>query len=134
MRKTGWVPFGLWAIPGVVVGLQVSVIGVFLLPVGLIAAVLLTRYARRWPEVLGLFEGVAAVCFFVVVLSADYWTCPPSGEVTTRTKNTVTIDSCGDVNPWPWLIVGLICAVGALSAFVLARRDRADGLGVAPGP
>ena len=122
MRKTGWIAFSLWAVLGIVVGLQVSAIGVLLLPVGLVVIVLLAKFTRIWPEVLGIFEGIAAVCFLVVALSADYWTCPPRGEVITRTKDSVTVESCGTLNPWPWLIAGLILAVGAALAYRVAKR------------
>ena len=122
MSKTGWIAFSLWAVPGIVAGLQVSAIGVLLLPVGLVVIVLLAKSTRIWPEVLGLFEGMAAVCFVVVALNADYWTCPPSGEVITRTKDSLTVESCGTVNPWPWLMVGLTLAVGAAVAYRVAKR------------
>ena len=122
MRKTGWIAFSLWAVPGIVVGLQVSAIGVLLLPVGLLATILLAKFTRVWPEVLGGSEGIAAVCLLVVALNADYWTCPASGEVITRTKDSLTVESCGTVNPWPWLIVGLIFAVGGAIAYGIAKR------------
>lgn len=136
MRKSGWIAFSLWAVLGIVVGLQVSAIGVLLLPVGLVVIVLLAKFTRIGPEVLGVFEGIAAVCFLVVALNADYWTCPPSGEVITRTKDSVTVESCGTLNPWPWLIAGLIFAVGAALAYRVAKRpprpaldDRPEAVG-----
>ena len=128
MRKTGWIAFSLWAVPGIVAGLQVSAIGVLLLPVGLVVIVLLAKVIRIWPEVLGICEGIAAVCFLVVALNADYWTCPPSGEVITRTKDSVTVESCGTLNPWPWLAIGLTLAVGAAVAYRAARRPLGPAL------
>jgi hypothetical protein len=128
MRKSGWIAFSLWAVLGIVVGLQVSAIGVLLLPVGLVVIVLLAKFTRIGPEVLGVFEGIAAVCFLVVALNADYWTCPPSGEVITRTKDSVTVESCGTLNPWPWLIAGLIFAVGAALAYRVAKRPPGPAL------
>lgn len=122
MRRTGWIAFSLWAVPGIVLGLQFSAIGVLLLPVGLLAIVLLAKFTRVWPEVLGVSEGIAAACLLVVALNADYWTCPASGEVITRTKDSVTVESCGTLNPWPWLVVGLIFAVGGAVAYGLAKR------------
>jgi len=128
MRKTGWPAFGLWAVPGIVLGLQVSAIGVLLLPVGLVAVFLIARFIRVWPEALGIFEGIAAVCLLIVALNADYWSCPPSGEVTTRTRDSVTVESCGSLNPWPWLIVGVIFAVGGAVAYGVAKRPRGIAL------
>jgi len=134
MRKVGYVPFGLWALPGLVLGLQVSTIGVLLIPVGLAATLLLVKFTRVWPEVLGLFEGVALICFLVTVLNAGYWTCPPSGEVVTRTQSSVTYESCGSLNPWPWLIIGTVFAVGGAIAYSVAARRCAplDGDARAP--
>lgn len=132
MRKTGWIAFSLWAVLGIVAGLQVSAIGVLLLPVGVVVIVLLAKFTRIWPEVLGVFEGIAAVCLLVVALNADYWTCPPSGEVITRTKDSVTVESCGAVNPWPWLIFALTVAVGAAVAYRAAKRPPYPPLGGRP--
>jgi len=131
MRKTGWLAFGLWAVPGIVVGLQVSAIGVLLLPVGLVATILLARSIRVWPEALGISAGIAAACFLIVALNADYWSCPASGELITRTKGSVTVESCGSLNPWPWLIVGLVLAVGGAVAYAGAQRPR--GMALRPG-
>ena len=91
-------------------------------PVGLVVIALLARFTRIWPEVLGVSQGIAAVCFLVVALNADYWTCPPIGEVITRTPDSLTVESCGGLNPWPWLIVGLILAVGGAAAYRVAKR------------
>ena len=129
MRKTGWLAFGAWAVPGIVLGLQVSAIGLLLLPLGLVATILLARSTRAWPEALGILEGDAAACFLVVALNADYWTCPPSGEVITRTGGSLVVESCGNLNPRPWLIAGLILAVVGAVAYRVARRPGAIALG-----
>jgi 4-hydroxybenzoate polyprenyltransferase len=122
LKKSGWTWFVLWSLPGIVVGFQVSTVGLFLLPIGLLVSLILFSLTGPGPELLGILEGVAIVCLVVVVLNADYWTCPPSGEVITRTRDTVTVESCGDLNPWPWLIAGLVFGVGAAIAY--ARSDR----------
>ncbi len=135
MRKTGWLVFVLWAVPGMILGLQVSAIGVLLVPVGLLAIFLIARSSRVWPEVLGSFEGVAAACFLVVALHFDYWSCPPSGEVTTRTKGSVVVESCEGLNPWPWLVAGLVFAVGGAVGFAVAKCPggmESDGKGNVP--
>jgi hypothetical protein len=124
LKKSGWIWFALWALPGIVVGFQVSAIGVLLLPLGLLAALILFRVTGAGPELLGILEGVAVACLLVVVLNADYWTCPPSGEVITRTRDTLTVESCGTLNPWPWLVAGLVFAVGPAIAYAVARSAR----------
>lgn len=128
MGKTGWLAFGLWAVPGIVVGFQVSAIGVLLLPVGLLATVLLAKFTRVWPEVLGALEGIAVACFVIVAINADYWSCPPSRELITRTNGSVTVESCGGLNPWPWLIVGLTFAVAGAVSYWVAKRPRGPAL------
>jgi hypothetical protein len=125
LKKSGWIWFSLWALPGIVAGLQVSAVGVLLLPVGLVGSLILWRLTGPGPELLGIFEGVAMVCFVVVVLGTDYWACPPSGEVITRTRDTLTVESCGSLNPWPWLIAGLVFGVGAVIAYAHARSPGA---------
>jgi len=127
MRKTGWIAFGLWALPGIFVCLQVSAIGVLFLPAGLLVTILLAKFTRVWPEVLGISEGLAAVCLLIVALNADYWSCPASGEVITRTKDSVTVESCGTLNPWPWLIAGVIFAVVGAIAYRVAKRPPGHG-------
>jgi hypothetical protein len=124
LKKSGWIWFVLWALPGIIVGFQVSAVGVFLLPIGLLATLFLLRATGPGPELLGILEGVAIACLAVVALNADYWTCPPSGEVITRTRDTLTVESCGELNPWPWLIAGLIFAVGPAVGYALTRSDR----------
>jgi hypothetical protein len=134
MRRSGWLAFGLWALPGVVLALQISAFGLLLAPIGVGVTVLLVRSTRVWPEVLGIGEGAAAVCFLVVALNSDYWGCPPSGEVITRTPTSLTVESCGGVNPWPWLIVGAILATGAALAYGVARRPRGPSLNTSAHP
>jgi hypothetical protein len=88
----------------------------------LAAALLLWRLTGPGPELLGLVEGVAIACLVVVALNADYWSCPPSGEVITRTPDTVTAESCGELNPWPWLVAGVALAVGGVVGYAYARK------------
>lgn len=46
-RRTGWSAFALWAVPGVALGLQVSAVGVLLLPLGAVATVLVRGAGER---------------------------------------------------------------------------------------
>lgn len=128
-KRSGWTWFVLWALPGIIVGLQVSAIGIFLLPIGLLASLVLARFTGAGPELLGIVEGLAIACLVVAALNADYWTCPPSGEVITRTRDTVTVESCGEVSPWPWLSVGLVLGIGAVIAYGISRPSRGPRVG-----
>jgi hypothetical protein len=124
LKKSGWIWFAVWGAPGIVIGLQVSAVGILLLPLGLLAGLVLWKITGPGPELLGILEGVAIACLVVVALNADYWSCPASGEVITRTPDTLTVESCGELNPWPWLIAGLVFALGAPIAYALARPAR----------
>ena len=124
MKRSGWIWFAAWSGPGIVIGFQVSAVGLLVLPLGLLAFLVLWRLTGPGPELLGMLEGVAVACLVVVALNADYWSCPASGEVITRTPNTLTVESCGELNPWPWLIAGLVLALGAPIAYALARSPR----------
>ena len=66
---------------------------------------------------------MAAACFLVVALNVGYWTCPPSGEVITRSEDSLRVESCGSLNPWPWLIVGMIFAIAGVAAYAAAKRS-----------
>ncbi len=129
MPKVGWPAFGLWAVPGLVVGFLVTSIGVPLLPFGILATVLLARSTRVWPEMLGILEGIAGVCFLIVALNADYWSCPASGEVITRTRTSEIVESCGALSPWPWVVAGLVFALGGAASYAIAKPP--PGIGFA---
>lgn len=125
-RKSGWVWFSLWAVPGFVLGLQISQVGILLLPIGLIAAILLATRSRVWPESLGVAAGIGLMCLFVTLLNGDSWpwSCPASGEIVTRTSNSVLVESCHRWYGLPWLIVGLVFSGGSALAYkLIARRS-----------
>lgn len=128
--RSGWIWFSLWAVPGLVLGLQVSQIGAVFLPIGLIAAVLVAQRSRVWPEILGLAAGIGLMCLFVALLNGDSWpwNCPASGEIITRTPNSVSAESCDRWYALPWLIVGLIFSGGSALAYrLIARHSRPLG-------
>src|ERR671927_26346 len=117
MRRRGWPWFWLWAIPGVALGFQVSVIGfLFVLP-GLIVALLLGRFVRGWPEPLGVAAGLGLTCLtvaLIAVLNGDWpGACPPSGEVVTRTATSVAGRSCHRWSAVPWTVAGVVLLGGA---------------------
>lgn len=127
MPKTGWVPFILWALPGAVVGLQITALGILLLPLAFLAIVLLTKRTRIWPESIGAIVGIAAVLVAIGLINSDYWTCPPSGKLITRTATSMTIESCGEVNPLPWLLGGGILAFVAPLSYAVQLQRKVTG-------
>jgi hypothetical protein len=134
MRRSGWLWFWLWAIPGVALGLQVSVIGVLFLPVALVVAIVLGKVSRPWPEALGILAGIGLTFLLIALLNSDSWpwTCPASGEIVTRTANSVTVESCDRWYAAPWLVSGLLFTFGAAVCYRLIARRRHPSGGEAP--
>ena len=135
MRKRGWLWFWLWTIPGVTLGFQVSVIGVLLLPLGLIATLLLAWFSRPWPEALGIAAGVGLTCLAIALIAVlnGNWpgSCPSSGEIVTRTSNSVMAESCDRWYALPWAIAGLLFILGGALAYRIAAGSRRSGPAVA---
>jgi hypothetical protein len=110
----------------VALGLQVSVIGILVLPVGALIASLLLWLGRRWPEPLGMLEGMAGVAFFVAFVNRDYQPCPPGGfrgEITLQPGEASATFSCGGIDPVVSLTVGLTLALIGLVVYALVRRS-----------
>lgn len=129
LRRGGWWWFLAWAIPGVALGLQVSVIGILVLPAGVLVALLLLWLARGWPELLGVLEGVAGVAFFIALANRDYQPCPRGGRAVGRStlepgEASAEVFSCGGVDPVVALVLGLTLAVVGFVAYALLRRSR----------
>ncbi|MGH2994771.1 MAG: hypothetical protein ACRDON_09000 [Gaiellaceae bacterium] len=104
MRAEGWPWFWAWGLAGGLVLFALLTgfsIGLFLLPLAVVALVLVARRARGWPEGLGVLAGVAAVCLSVggLQLAAD-----------------------GGLDPRPWLAVGAALGALAVGGYMFLRR------------
>ncbi|MCR6649801.1 MAG: hypothetical protein NVV70_17285 [Cellulomonas sp.] len=117
--RPGWV-LGLWALAGLCLSFVVSVLGVFLVPVGLALVVVLVvrRRASGWPA--------ALVGAGLLPLWVAWENRAGPGEACT---STATSQSCTELfSPWPWAAVGLVLVVLGVTLVVRtgpARRDRA---------
>lgn len=89
----GW--FWAWAVVGVGFGFGISVIGVFTVPLSLIAVILLTR-RRPVRGAFGLLSGAGAVLLVIAYIQR-------SGEY---------------YNPIHWLVPGLVLFLGGILAHV----------------
>ena len=138
-EKGGWRWFWLWAIPGFVLGFQVSQIGPLLLPIGIVAAIYLSVRSRGWPELLGLAAGIGLTCLLIAMLavfnSDSPLNCPASGEIVTRTANSVHTAGCHRWLFLPWLVVGAVFTGGSAFAYGLLARThgRFQSVRSAPG-
>jgi len=94
----GW--FWAWALVGVGFGFGISVIGIFTVPLALIAVVFMTR-RRPIRGAWGIATGVGSVLLLIAYIQR-------SGE---------------SYNPVHWLIPGLVLFLGGMVAHVLARPE-----------
>lgn len=123
MPARGWPWFAAWALAGALVVfslLSATSIGLFVLPFALAAVLLVALRARR-PEMIGLVSGAGLVALLVAFLSRDYRPCP-EGPITLRPGEPSF--ACGGFDPTPWLVAGLVVALGGAAAYAPARRRR----------
>jgi len=100
MAATGWRWFLAWVLAGALSALAlVSAlsIGIFILPLAVVAIVLIARRSPRGPELLGLVTGAGVLGIVVWVLSRGEWDA-------TR-----------------WLVGGLALAAAGVVAYAAAR-------------
>ena len=125
---SGWGGFLVWAFVGALFSLSflgAASIGLFVLPVALVALGLTSRFVRRGPELAGLLLGAAVLSLYVGLANLGSRPCPSSGSgsgfVHVGTSERAT-SSCGGWNPRPWLLVGVTLAGSSVAAYSLARR------------
>ena len=113
--------FTAWFLVGVGYSLSligIASIGLFVLPLPVLATVLLLRRqhaAIGWP---GLVSGLAVPLFYVAYLNR----AGPGTICTTVTGG----QECNDEwSPWPWLAVGVILLVLGVATFI-GRQRRAS--------
>ncbi len=122
---TGWSGFSVWALVGALFSLSVlgaASIGLFVLPVAVVALVLACVFVRAWPEITGLLEGAAALSLFVGMANLHATPCPSSGSGAVHIgRPGEGTFSCGGLDPMPWLLVGTVLAGAGLISYSLAR-------------
>lgn len=121
-QAVGWRWFAAWGLAGglaffaILTGLS---IGLFVLPFAALAIWFVGRSAARWPEMLGVALGGAAVCLAVAAINWDYTPCP-DGPITLPPGEASF--SCGGFDPMPWLVAGVVLAVAGPLGYLVARR------------
>ncbi|MDQ4098345.1 MAG: hypothetical protein M3144_10825 [Actinomycetota bacterium] len=124
VKFEGWGGFAAWAFVGALLSLSflgAASIGLFILPVALLALLLVTLMVRPWPEGAGLLEGMAALVLFVGLAHVGSTPCPETGSHTVLVGEEGRTWSCGGWEPLPWLLVGLALAAVGLAVYALAR-------------
>lgn len=113
----GWRWFAAWMLVGGLYEfsmLGMMTIGLFVLPIPILATVLLVRRHAGGRIALGLVAGIALPLFYVSVLNQDGpgMICSAIEGGTACTEET---------SPWPWLAAGLAFLALGISAFWLLR-------------
>jgi hypothetical protein len=123
VKLSGWGGFAAWAFVGALFSLSLlgaASIGLFIMPVAVLALLMVARTVQTWPEVAGLLEGMASMALFVGITNLGSTPCPETGSGTVGPGEAATT-SCGGWDPSPWILVGLALAAVGLAVYVLAR-------------
>jgi hypothetical protein len=117
-----WLWFIAWVFPGACVALSISVLGIFALPLGIVASLALGRRSGG-AEALGLLAGVGIVIGVVGSIHLHHQACSASGgNLVLRLGQSSVGSSCGGVDGIPWLIAGLALTAAAAILYLLASR------------
>jgi hypothetical protein len=90
-------------------------VGIFVLPVALLATWLLARRNPAWRPRAGLLTGAAPPLLYVAFRNR-------SGPRLVCTEAAGTVSCAQQSAPWPWLIAGLLFALAGVAVYVLASR------------
>jgi hypothetical protein len=124
----GWRGFAAWAVAGGLLALSLlSWVGLFLLPVALVACWLAGRGARSSLELLGAPAGAGLFCLGIAFGARDHSPCPPGGSL--RVPPGETSVTCGGFDPLPWLVAGLVLVLVGALAYGVGRRLQARPAG-----
>ena len=125
-RRAGWTAFAAWALAGALLVFSVLSgfsIGLFILPLALIAIAAVAWRAAAWPESVGAVAGAGTVCLLIAFLSRDYDPCP-QGRVRVLRPGETSVE-CGGMDPVPWLVIGIVLvAIPVASHAAMRRRSR----------
>jgi hypothetical protein len=112
--RVRWLPFLLWGLVGAGLSLGVlaaMTIGIFVLPVAVLAGALLLRRRGMTSQVAGALSGAGAIPLYIGWLNRDGpgFICTPLSDAG---------ESCVDqMSPWPWLVAGLALVVAGVALF-----------------
>jgi hypothetical protein len=106
-------------------------IGLFVLPVALVACWFVGTRGRHWPEVLGGVTGIGLTSLGIALANRGSNPCSSSGfSVSSESGGPF---ECGGLDPAPWLVAGCGLVAAGVLAYGLAlavRRHHGPG---APG-
>ena len=128
-----WLWFIGWVLPGACVGLSISVLAIFTLPLGILAVLVLRRRSGG-REALGLLAGIGVAIVTIGSIRVHDQACSANGgSLFLRVGQTSVASSCGGVDGIPWLIAGVaLIATAAILYLRASRRSSSSGPAVAP--
>jgi hypothetical protein len=120
--RSGWQSLAEWGLALGLVALAIvgaMSIGMFVLPIAIVAVVFAARRNRVWPEgPMGALVGVGTICLFVAYRNRSYSPCPPGPMLLAHGEHF----SCGGFDPMPWLTIGVLLTAAGLVGYFLSRR------------
>lgn len=122
-RVGGWPGLLCWGMVGGLFAfgfVAMASIGLFVVPVAVAAAWLTSRHVESGAELLGLITGAGLVSLAVGLANVENFeqSCPARGSEGLRESE----DSCGGLDPIPWLLVGTLLTLASMSAFGWIRH------------
>ena len=116
-RAVAWRWFAAWMLVGGLYALSVLgmlTIGLFVLPIPIVATVLLNRHHEAGLGTLGLVAGISLPIFYVALLNHD-----GPGMICSAFEGGTACTE--EMSPWPWLAAGLAFMALGISAFWFMR-------------
>jgi hypothetical protein len=118
LSRLPWVWFTAWLLVGAGYALSfiaIASIGLFVLPLPVLATLLLVRRRQGTSGLPGLISGLAVPVLYVAYLNR-------AGPGTICTTVTGGQECHDEWSPWPWLAVGVILFVVGVAAFIDRQR------------
>jgi hypothetical protein len=123
VTKLPWLWFTAWLLVGASFAVSligIMSIGLFVLPIPVVATLLLARRRQTTTGLPGLISGLAVPLLYVAYLNR-------AGPGTICAAVAGGQECTDEWSPWPWLAAGVILLVVGIAAFV-GRRRRASRL------
>lgn len=123
VSRRPWIYFVLWMLVGGSYAMVIAgafSIGIFFVPIAVIATVFLVRKPSSRRGVPGLFGGLALPLFFVAYLNRS-----GSGTVCATTRSAFGVgQSCTqEWSPWLWLVAALVLLGVGVAIFIVTLRS-----------
>ena len=137
MKLSGWAGLALWALVGclyALVYLGILSIGIFVLPVAIVATIAVARRCAVWPEILGMAIGPALAMMRLGSMNSRFRSCAPGEQsharagasgsgsaVTGIYSETAHLEGCVTGNAQLLMWSGVALAVAALAIYLIVR-------------